>query len=119
VVEGGVVSRGAYLAATVRVDSLAPSARPFVAKGGGHMIDLFARFPHAWFRVGEVRDYLERCGVDVSRDHVLRSLNELAAKMAFLEKDCYGERGTIKLYRYRRSMTPEQRAAAMPAGVEP
>lgn len=109
------MSRGEYLAAHARLDRLAPDAHPFNVKGGGHMIDLFARFPHTWFRPGQVREHLERCGVPVSRNHVSAALDHLAAKMAFLEKDLYGERGKIKLYRYRRAMTEIQREVSLRA----
>lgn len=106
------MSRGDYLAASVRAADLPPNAQRFDYKGGGQMIDLFARFPSTWFRVGEVRQHVEACGVPISRDTVLDALNHLTEKMAFLEKVCYGQRGAIKLYRYRRLLTPMQRELA-------
>lgn len=77
------------------------------------MIDLFARMPHTWFRVGQVQAHLERCGVLVHRNHVHAALNQLVDQLGFLEKRAYAQRGRITLHRYRRKMTDLQREVAI------
>jgi hypothetical protein len=101
------------LTANARLADVAPDGRPFTVNGGGHMMDLFASFPHSLFTAEEVRKHLSLQHVFISVTTVRRSLNHLTEKMAFLEKVSCGMSGTIPVYKYRRAMTERQRERSM------
>jgi hypothetical protein len=102
------VSRGDYIAATLRARDLPSDTTLFRAKGGGYMIDLFSVCTNEWMTVWRVQDHVRRCGLLVHRDTVRSALDDLV-KNGFLEKNAAspGARGVAATY--RRKLTPAQR----------
>ena len=104
------MNRGAYLTNNVDLQHVAALTETFNVKGGGQMIDLFARTPDAWYSVGDVQRLVRLQGVVVDRKTVRTALNQLSEKMMFLEKVFCGT-GRIQKARYRRKLNEAQREA--------